>query len=290
MRAVVAVTGDPSEWFDSIDDIRQIRRDLIIIKDQVLLVSDAKARRNMQARIAEIHNSTVRGMLSDFIQTIPISDATAEADTDFQLGPSSEDWSTFDKLIDEVSLEDLVEERNRGMKVGDSRDKSFDRIFQPILPYVRSITLTDPYTGSAIWNMDSNRLWLLRKFLSLSNVSVNIFTTIPRDENRSRTDAEWASQVEDRFGRLCREINFVGKARVELFKPKSSIFHHRRILFEFEKSNISRQLDKGIEGFARDPIPEASALTPLQYADFANHLLGIRHNLETVKVIQVDSR
>jgi hypothetical protein len=201
---------------------------------------------------------------------------------DFQISATSDIKSCF---ADEKFKTQLEVRKPRG-KLAETRDKFYERVFEPFVEAAEQIKIVDPYLLSNLSNRRSGAYWLLEKKLSGCVIRLILITVEPRTKDSDeKLDLERKSkEARDFLTRISRDTNtdiclyilpsssnlsFDINGRVN---DETSDKHDRLWQFSYPDGILGIGLTKGTEYFASEKLKSTWGVELFSVPDFAQSL------------------
>jgi hypothetical protein len=278
MKVIAQITSEIDQWFVSTNDLRSIRHAKKLLLNKLLLVADNDFKSKFGDSVRQSFSPEVVGAVLDLISLMPRATLQPSIKTDAAIGLEYSNGRTLDELADDDNIDILFGMRTATVQKGDARVNAYQRTLQPLASAARRIDIADRYASAVIVDHNQNRNWLLRKFLENPNLTVCVYTGLqPNPPNSFESESERMQKLETNVHMLLEQCkSFSGKLHLEVFEVNKQIFHNRRIRFSYEHADISVLLEKGLDTFANDPLPEQQVMATLQPGDFSTYLSTLR--------------
>lgn len=278
MRLVTAITSDADQWFESVRDLKSIRQTAKILGSKMLLVTGPAFAAEYRVGLRALENKEVASAIQDLIEVTPRAVRRNNSEIDVSVGLDFQNGKTLDDLADDDLLDVLLKSRTATIQNGESRQAAFDRTLKPLVGSASRVDLADRYAASVLVDSKSSRNWLIRQLLRSTDLTICISTGLQEDfRNEFTTISQKMAAIEDSVSRLLRQNKtFCGNIQIDVYEVTRHIFHNRRMRFLYASSEISLSLEKGLDTFAHDPMPEQHALATMQSGDFNRYLKSLR--------------
>jgi hypothetical protein len=214
-------------------------------------------------------------VLDAILEKLPISADTTRVLPDAEIRGLSLESPFNSAVINRIKF--LEDRRSAAFDLTVSLENGYRRTLGLLASGASSIEIMDPYAGTAICDSRIDRLWLLRQLCESGVSSIHVITCIPRNspDRPFLRDREWRNLIERQLFLLSREYGI--SISCVCYSPDRN-FHNRRLLFTYSYGAIGCLLEKGIDGFAKNPLEVGSAVKPLTEAEY--HMA--RRGLETL--------
>lgn len=265
MKVFVNVPPNLNEWFDSSVSIDELRSWLMDLNRCSILQVNA-TRHSLRETLATMElTGSKRLVLEAILAKLPISADVTRVSADAQIRGLSFENPFSTALLNKIKV--LEERRTAAFDLTVSLEAGYRRTIGVLASGANSIEILDPYAGTAICDSLSDRLWLLRQLCESGVTSIHVITTIPRNSpDRPNLRAwEWRRFIKNQLEILVREYGV--SISFECYLPDNS-FHNRRLLFSYSDGAIACLLEKGLDGFAKEPLEAGSAVKPLTEAEY----------------------
>lgn len=257
MRALVLVSNDATEWFESLQPQR-LRMSVAAIKDKVILFSKAKSKRDLLSSISDIDDVS-RDILTSLILQTPRG-VLENVEVDCSVGISGEDVQTFETVL--AKVQEVWGLRDRGGTTGEESTELFRRTILPLAHAALKVEIFDKYGAALLLN---NHGAALKALLEVENLEVSMHT------GPSANDVETIQGYENRIieiqglweGLLNRTRSAGGNksvSRLNVYQIEGRQFHNRWIVFHYlEDAKLLMGLPKGLQEFAPQKIREVTS-------------------------------
>lgn len=278
MRILTQVAADIEQLFDSMHDVKSIRRSKRILVNKILIVSEPGFDEKFHDSIGANLNPEVVAMILDLMDITPRSEKPAIPAVDAHVGLEFNPSRTFDDLAEDVALEVLYDSRSSTIQKDESRVAAFERSLLPLLGPANRVDIADRYASSSLMDRTGNRSWFLTKLLENEELTICISTGLQENyPGEFKSESERLTILENKIREIIsKKPRFKGKIHVDVFEVNKHIFHNRRIRFKYDHSEIAILLEKGFDTFASDPVSEQYALAPMRVGDFTTYLKTLR--------------
>lgn len=265
MKVFLKVPQDVSEWFEpnaTLDDLRSWLIDLN--RCSILQVNATRHSLRVSLENMDLTESKKR-LLEAILAKLPIAADLSRVRPDAEILGQKSSNPISTAVMNKVKF--LEDRRTAAFDARTSLVDGYKRTIGYLASGANSIEILDPYAGTAICDSEFDRLWMLRQLCESGVSSIHIVTTIPRNTpDRERLSRrEWRKLIESELASLSLRYNLT--ITFECYVP-NSYFHNRRLLFSYSDGAIGCLLEKGIDGFARDPLEPGSAVKPLTEAEY----------------------
>lgn len=284
MRILTQVAPDIEQLFDSLTDLKAVRSSKKILVDRLLFLGPHNFAEEFRSSIGKNLNPEVVSLIVDLVSQTPRAVWAKGYPVDVSVGLEYEPVKTLEDISDDDEIEEIFRRRTSTIQKGEKRLDAFNRSFLPLASVAKRVDIADRYAASSLTDRKGQRFWLFEKFLEQKDVTICISTGVQDNfagANLSTSDR--ISVLEKSVEQILnKKSGFRGKIHIDIFEIDKYIFHNRRLRFQFENSEVSFLMEKGMDGFSSDLIQEQQVLASLQAGDFGTYLKTLR----TQKLIQ----
>jgi hypothetical protein len=257
MRALVLVSNDATEWFESLQPQR-LRMSVAAVKDKIILFSNTKSKRDLLSSISDIDDIS-RDILTSLIIQTPRG-VLENVEIDCSVGISNEEVQTFETVL--AKVQEVCGLRDRGGTTGESSSELFRRTILPLAHAASKVEIFDKYGAALLLN---NHGAALKALLEVDNLEVIMHTgpsandveSIQGYENRIQ---EIQKLWEGLLNRTRSSVSNKSLSRLNIYQIEGRQFHNRWIVFHYlEDSKLLMGLPKGLQEFASEKIREVTS-------------------------------
>ena len=266
MRPVVARQYELIDWMKTEPPLSEVRSILRSLPSKVLFCSSL-SKRELLKEIPVSSNQLFQELLISLLNSlIVIESETPDALEDETLRQIT--GVSFPDFVDSKQLDQAIQHHSEGLRVGESRDLGFERLFGHLLSVATTIEIVDRFFGEKLAEGEEVTQWLISQLSLRSQCTIRIRTELP-----SEGKAGQLSFVERVEGSL------VASQKVPLngsdLNPIHLNFfakmpHNRYFRIQFKGGAIYCSIDHGVDAFKDDPVSEPEPVKELTAELFAD--------------------
>lgn len=262
MRALVSVSDDPTEWFESLEP-QSLRLVIRRIRRCVILVPSSAGKKRLRESIINM-NENSREIISGLLEEIPMSAEEIKVIVDTEVGIQEEKLNTFDSEEDKIIQ--IYEQRSELATTVESSSDFFSRTIAVLASAANRVEIYDKYLVSSLMN---KRYWALGQLFKFRHLQVSVISEVSKstkevwDLNNSHR-GEWEERlrnIKEDWERLLG-LHRSGKddqvyTSLELIKANRGALRNRWIIFYFsENQPIALTMPHGLEDFSGKNVKE----------------------------------
>jgi hypothetical protein len=271
MRALVHVSNDATEWFESLESQR-LRISVAAVKGKVILFSTTDSKRDLLQSLSSMKEPG-KQILTTLIMETPRG-AIEKVEVDCCVGASENEISTFESVMGKV--QEVCGQRDKGAKKGDDSAELFRRAILPLALAASKVEIFDKYGAALLLNKQAAAL---KALLEVENLEVILHTgPIANDVESIQEYNLRLNEIEELWvGMLNRtraSQSNKSVSRLTIYPIEGSELHHRWMIFHFlEDSKLLMSLHKGLQEFA---FPKIREFTNFNLREDASEITALR--------------
>jgi hypothetical protein len=272
----VDVSGDPTDWFDRLDNERNLQRTLNLLQDSVLLRSEIKRNDQLYKKLESLPTSTQR-LLVAWIGRTPRTNRQLDLEPDFKVGLSLEGGDFFESCDNEIFTKAREDEH---LLIGDSPSEVWDALVHRLAIHARSVTIYDSYAYKLL---EPESGYVLSSLLKVPDLELYLHTDVDKTDRTMSNTKQKANDVLDAWteyltiNRTHTTKDCVSK--VFLYHPTFRDQHDRTLIFKFHQGKVALQFKAGIEEFDQIRLTSAKKLDKSTNETWITQLAGAWDNV-----------
>jgi hypothetical protein len=162
------------------------------------------------------------------------------------------------------------------MRVGESREGGFERLFGHLLPGAKTIEIVDKFFAEKAAANEEVVRWLIQQIAKHTSCPIRIRSAIPQGDSKAQHSYGYGAMLKklsDSLASNKSELSFDNEVHLDLYEK---VPHNRYLRVQFSGGAIYCSIDHGIDAFKDDPVSEPEPVKDIGQAAFTDILRSSR--------------
>lgn len=268
MRPVVSRQEELLEWIGENPGSHEVRSVARAIRGRLILCGPLSRKELLQC-VSGMQNEQSQELfiqiIGDFVfmqsenprdlEDIPLRQLTGISFVDFALSDELEESFAWHSNI---------------MRVGESREEGFGRLFGHMLPGATTIEIVDKFFAEKAAANEEVVRWLIQQIARYTKCPIRVKSALPLGDSKAQYSYGYGEMLKRLSGSLAsskNEISFQNEVHLDLYEK---VPHNRYLRIQFSGGAIFCSIDHGIDAFKDDPVSEPEPVNDIGGDVFAD--------------------